>query len=280
MKSGKFNFGQYKGKTYSSILKQDQSYCLWALRQSEPSEGLQSFVDYVSNLGVLDNLKLEFGQYQSKKFSWVYENDPNYCSWVINQKKATLKEMQLFKYYLERKEASEAPKKQKIMHQSSPARATQNQPIPRGYCAEFLEKGQCPLQGCNLIHSFPNITQQQTRQIKQESQQYEAYTLRSEDIIGDQFNQRQSNLVSKSVSMKNRRTSLSKTCRRSGTAKDRILNKIEAKPKRKQTARRGKPHCRGRTSRSITSSVSKESQESSTTGQYGFRPVIKMEYNS
>eukprot|EP01024_Parvocaulis_polyphysoides_P038459 TRINITY_DN34542_c0_g1_i1.p2 TRINITY_DN34542_c0_g1~~TRINITY_DN34542_c0_g1_i1.p2 ORF type:complete len:313 (+),score=17.67 TRINITY_DN34542_c0_g1_i1:183-1121(+) len=291
MTDQQFTFGEHIGKKYSLVALTDQSYCVWALAQSKPSLELQKFVAYVQNIQVLDKLIVQFGQYQSKSFLWAYQNDPNYCSWVLQQD-PMIPEMKLFQYYLKQK--------YKQLEEIGQQQEEIGKFIPDGYCIRFMADGGCSLSNCNSIHDFPK------QWSKQYCQQWRKWyksmpTLLPGDIPSQAKNKQSRRAESSSIGTPKTSSSVivSKAVRGSGssrvapkktagksTVKDRIMNKIngeKTKPKKiRKIRKKQKPKSTKTgvsTKRKSDSPATQSTSQSITIKQEYSQITVKKEYS-
>ena len=91
-------FGKHKGKDMANLVKLDPKYCHWLIHQpnfKKNNNELYNFFieneiefdeDYDKKKQEIANYKSEyitFGKYKGTKITDVFEQDPNYCKYII-----------------------------------------------------------------------------------------------------------------------------------------------------------------------------------------------------
>ena len=93
-------FGKHRGDTYKDVLDTDQSYCFFALDQTEPTGGMLDFQQWL--IPRIGQLKVQGPKFNGMEFERLRVEQSGYCDWVLKKDDAT-GWMKVLKQYLESK---------------------------------------------------------------------------------------------------------------------------------------------------------------------------------
>jgi len=87
-RGGFLKVGKHSGESFRKVFETDVGYCRWVMREKRTGN-LAEFSDWLSGMPVESEEEetpiLRVGKHRGETFEEVYENDEDYCDWILSE---------------------------------------------------------------------------------------------------------------------------------------------------------------------------------------------------